>query len=561
MRHFTKTLLFLNNRLLGRITYITRAFSSNINTMKKFSKPYSYFKKLVLPIIFIFILVILLLSVKGINGNPNDNNLNDVQWKDSGPLELSPDRGRFALTYSLAENRSTKFSLPVARFATPDLGYKDGNYVSLFAPGVSFIILPGYLIGRIFDLSQFGSFLIIAFFAFINFWLIYLISKSLGSKKYSSLIAAGIFSLATPALAYGGSLYQHHISTFFILCSIWILFRFKSAWSLIPIWLMIGSSVVVDNPNFFMMFPIGVFALGRMVSFERISSRVSVKIKPFVIFTVLTMILPLAAFMYFNKLSYGSLFQLSGTVESVQEIDINGQPAKSSLISESNVDVSLDLQASEEKHSKSAVGFFESRNMLNGFYTQFFSQDRGILFFSPIILLGLLGIIISYKKLNSTQVLLLSVLAANMAIYAMWGDPWGGWAFGSRYLIPAYAILAIFLSSVLTSWNRKILFILLMYPVLIYSVGVNMVGALTSNRNPPKKEILALEKLSGVEEKYTVERNWDYLQKDSKAFVYRAFLNERVSPLFYFYTLAGLSVAMFTFLIVANYFDKSKEEK
>ena len=88
-----------------------------------------------------------------------------------------------------------------------------------------------------------------------------------------------------------------------------------------------------------------------------------------------------------------------------------------------------------------------------------------------------------------------------------------------------------------------------------------MVGALTSNRNPPKKEILALEKLSGVEEKYTVERNWDYLQKDSKAFVYRAFLNERVSPLFYFYTLAGLSVAMFTFLIVANYFDKSKEEK
>jgi len=143
----------------------------------------------------------------------------------------------------------------------------------------------------------------------------------------------------------------------------------------------------------------------------------------------------------------------------------------------------------------------------------------------------------------------------------MWGDPWGGWAFGSRYLIPAYAILAIFLSSVLTRWNRKLLFILLIYPVLIYSVGVNMVGALTSNRNPPKIEILALEKLSGVEEKYTVARNWDYLQKDSKSFVYRAFLNGRVSPIFYFYTLAGLSVAMFTFLIIANYFDKTKEEK
>lgn len=518
-------------------------------------------------VLIILICAVLIGVVKGIPGNPNDSNLNDKNWNENGPLELSPDRGKFALTYSLAEDQSVKFSLPVARFATPDLGYKDGNYVSLFAPGVSFIILPGYLLGRMFDLSQFGTFLVIAIFAFVNFWLIFLISKSLGSKKYASLVSAGIFSFATPALAYGGSLYQHHISTFFILCSVWILLRFKSVWSLILIWLLIGSSVVVDNPNFFMMFPIGIFALGRVIEIKKIKTKIKINIQFLRIVSMFIIMLPLLGFMYFNFLSYGNFLQLSGTVQSVQSINSDGQPEESDLINDTNADVIL-LQNLEDKNqndlnneSRSALGFFNPRNMLEGIYIQFFSQDRGILFFAPIILLGFIGMIISYKKLNSVQVLLIAILVANLAIYEMWGDPWGGWAFGSRYLIPAYAILAIFLSSVLTRWNRKLLFILLIYPVLIYSVGVNMVGALTSNRNPPKIEILALEKLSGVEEKYTVARNWDYLQNSSKSFVYRAFLNGRVSPIFYFYTLAGLSVAMFTFLIIANYFDKTKEEK
>lgn len=97
-----------------------------------------------LPIIVfvIFCVVILATSLRGIAGNPTENTLNKLQWSDNGPFELSPDRGRFALAFSLAEDHSFYFSLPIARFATPDLGFKDGHYVSLFAPAVSFIIIP-----------------------------------------------------------------------------------------------------------------------------------------------------------------------------------------------------------------------------------------------------------------------------------------------------------------------------------------------------------------------------------------------------------------------------------
>lgn len=533
-----------------------------LNFYQKKVKGVFYLLRSVMPFVLVsFVLLVILIGVtKGRFGSPDDTTLNSKSWTDNGPLELSPDRGRFALTYSIAEDQSVTFSLPVARFATPDLGFKDGYFVSLFAPGVSIVVLPGYLIGRMFNASQIGTFLVISLFAFINFWLIYAISKKLGANKYASIIGAAIFSLATPALAYSGSLYQHHISTFLILFSAWLLLRFKSAWSLAIVWVLVGVSVAVDNPNFFMMFPIGLVVLINTIDTTRIKNKINLRINYAKLLAVFAIVIPVIAFMYFNLISNGAPLQLSGTVEHVQNLDENGKPVRTLSVTDSNVDVALleRIQDEEGDDSRSALGFFDSRNMLTGFYTQFFSPDRGILFFTPIVFLGFLGILVWYKKFKQIHILLFGILMANLTIYALWGDPWGGWAFGSRYLIPAYAVLAIFVSLILTSWNRKIVFLLLIYPVLIYSISVNMIGALTSNRNPPQVEVLALEKLSGKEEKYTFERNWDYLQNDSKSFVYKSFVQGRISPVEYFYILSGLTTAVFSLLLLFNYFDRRK---
>src|SRR5207302_508729 len=69
---------------------------------------------------FLFLVVVLGLSVRGLAGNPTPKDLNTLAWKDQGPLELSPERGRFSLLYSLAENRSFQLSVDLARFAAPD---------------------------------------------------------------------------------------------------------------------------------------------------------------------------------------------------------------------------------------------------------------------------------------------------------------------------------------------------------------------------------------------------------------------------------------------------------
>src|SRR3990172_11434883 len=62
----------------------------------------------------VFCATILVLAVKGKSGNPTEATMNDLSWTTNGPFELSPERGRFALTYSLVENKSVGFSIPVA---------------------------------------------------------------------------------------------------------------------------------------------------------------------------------------------------------------------------------------------------------------------------------------------------------------------------------------------------------------------------------------------------------------------------------------------------------------
>lgn len=485
----------------------------------------------------IFCSLILTLSIRGISGNPNEQTLNEKYWTDNGPLELSPERGKFALTYSIVEDNSVFFSLPVARFATPDLGFHNGNYVSLFAPGVSFITMPGYVMGKYLGVSQVGTYAFIAIFALLNVLLIRAILLSLGVKDIYAAISGITFLFATSAFAYAVSLYQHHISAFIILLSILLLIKFKGVWSLLIIWFLLAASLTIDSPNLFLMLPIGIYALGRLFYKKLEENMVKIGIRTLGFFTVITAFLPLIWFGYFNNMSYGNPLQLGGTVASVKAIDDQGNPARPQISSTEN----LELYTDPSKQDKAAVSFFKTRNLLNGFYIHSFSPDRGVFYYAPVILLGIVGVYFFYKKHSSLAALFLAIIGVNVLLYSMWGDPWGGWAFGSRYLIPTYAMLSLFLGFALLYLNRYLLFTVIFFVLFTYSVLVNTVGAITSNRNPPQIEVLGLEKLSGIEQKYTYDRNFDMFNVNkSKSFVFNTLGYKYFTAWEYYFLILGL---------------------
>jgi hypothetical protein len=419
--------------------------------------------------------------------------------------------------YSVFEDKSFQFSDELGRFAAPDVAEYKGRFVSLFAPTVSYIVIPGYVLGKQFGISQVGSFAMIGVFAILNVLLIRAISIRLGARQLAANIAALIFLFATPAFSYAGVLYQHHISTFLILLSLYVIIRFKSLWALIIVWFSCALSISVDNPNLFMMFPIGLYALGRHIQIEEKVHNLQIRFHLLPLFTLLIMALPIAFFMNFNRQSYGNPFQLSGTVATAKIQ--NGHLDSANTVAEK---IEKEKEAEEKREEKNALSFFQTRDIPNGFYQHFISPDRGIIVFAPIVLLGIVGMFVAAKDHKQYFQLLLAVIGMNIILYSMWGDPYGGWAFGSRYLIPSYAVLSIFIGIALSKFRRNLFFLLPFIALTIVSVSVNTIGAVTSNRNPPKPEVLALEALTKRQERYSVDRNMHMLDNNiSKSFVFK----------------------------------------
>jgi hypothetical protein len=80
----------------------------------------------------------------------------------------------------------------------------------------------------------------------------------------------------------------------------------------------------------------------------------------------------------------------------------------------------------------------------------------------------------------------------NTVLYSMFGDPWGGWSFGPRYLIPSIALLSTGIGYALSRSLRNPFSILFFTILLIYSTVVSVLGSTTTNLIPPKVEALNL---------------------------------------------------------------------
>ncbi len=491
-------------------------------------------------LVFGFILAILFLTIRGISGSPDEAYFASTYWQGNGPLELSPEKGRFVLLYSLVERGTDKLNANLANFAVPDVGYFNDGFVSLFAPGVSLISIPGYIVGRYFGISQVGTYASITLFAFMNTILIYKIAEKLGANQTACLIASIVFIFATPSFPYAVSFYQHHISVFLILFSVYLLFKDVKWYRAALVWVLYGTAIIIDNPNAFLMLPIIIFLIVKIFDLKILKRSITVKFNIYTLLSAVFFIIPLILYGYYNYKAYGNPFILSGAVQSVDYIDHEGSPGF------------FEEDEHSDRDSENLFSLFYTRNLVNGLYIHLFSPDRGIIYYAPIMLIALISIT-RLKKLDTPIILLLSIAMVNITIYSLWGDPWGGWAFGSRYLIPSYAIFSIILSVIISQTGSK-LYVFLVCLFGVYSIGVNTLGALTTNKLPPKIQVLELERISNKEQKYTYVRNFQYLRNEGvKSYIYNQYLSDYISAVNFYYSLSLLIMFMFSLLIFYQY--------
>lgn len=480
--------------------------------------------------------LILLLTIKGKSGQPLAYQF-DQDTSVGGPFESSNNTSRYVLTQAIALNHRFTLTEQEARLAAPDVVYYDNRFQSIFMPGISLMAVPFFLIGNYFQAPQLGAYFSTIVFSLINVYLVYKLSCRLGAHPTAAKIGACVFLFGTNAFVYALTLTQHQASITVLLAACLLAFQRFSWKSAFFFGALYGLGFLFDFPNLMILFPLGVYMLTKAFIFRKTKDKILFSIKLQVIALLIGFLPLLALFGWYN-------------------IQVTGSPVKiAQFLGRSNYFDTQEKQESDAKaHAEDLADPysphlpFQTRLQLKGLTVLTLGNERSWLYYSPVLLLGIAGIISLLKdeKKKTMGLVVMSVVVTNIFIYSLFGDPWGGWSFGARYLLQAAALMSVFLAVALTttrSWIFKGLFIIL----TIYSVCVSAAGAVTSATIPPKQESIHLT----TSTPYTYEYNFRLIN-EGKVFslAYSLIDHSKVSAFNYYVFISTLPLLVILTLFI-----------
>ncbi len=492
-------------------------------------------------------ILLLALAYKGNRGNPVAYQ-NDYNTQVGGPFESSNSNARYALTQAIVESNTFTLNEKQARFSSPDVIKVGEKFFSIFTPGVSFIAVPFYLLGKSLGIPQLGSYLVTALFSLINLCLIYALARKMGSSFWASILGGFTFLFATNALGYSQTLTQHHFGVSIILAGLLVVTGKNTLLKNLIFGALAGAGLLIDVPVFILMVPLGIYLLSKNISYDKLQEKYRLTVRLTVLGLIIGIIPFLMLFGWYNHQTTGSYSTLAQSV---------GRTDAFKIVSEAE-------KANEEKNAGATVidegGIdlpFDTREQLQGFYILLLSNERAWIFYSPVVLIGVVGLYIAYKKKTKQTfvALIASLILLNIVLYSMFGDPWGGWSFGPRYLIPAAALLCIAIPTVIDRYKYNYFFLPLILILLGYSIFINSLGVLTTNAIPPKVEAIALNNPIP----YTPEYNMNILQSNqSSSLIYNIFFAASIHAKVYAFSY--ILITFFIGLVLLNLSIFAKEE-
>lgn len=491
-------------------------------------------KKIPQIISIIFSLLLLFLTIKGgVNTWKNNNN---QDTNPGSPLESSNSSSRFVLTHAIAERGSFVLNSAEARLASPDVAKHNGKYISLFMPGVSLIAVPFYVIGNTFGHAQIGTYFINILLTLANGFFIYLIAQKLTNKKNWSIISGFCFIFATNIWPYALTLTQHPLSSLIVLSSIYLVLPKSSIISSILLGILFGIGLLADFPNVIVMMPVIIYQLSRSINLQH------KKLDSKFIYMAVGLMPILAFFFYYNIQTAGSPFsaaQFLGRTTDFQTQEYIVQTPKDLSTPKKGIQLP-----------------FKTRNFIQGLTVLLASNERGWIYYSPLIALCLIGLAVAIKKDSTSPIhkVVVSIIGLNILTYAMFGDPWGGWSFGPRYLIPATALIFIYLPFYFDLKINKYILAIVFLVLATYSVNLSSLGALTTSNVPPKQEAEHL--ITPIP--YTPELNRQFIKTQTSSLFYNLNLSKKIKPLQY---QQLISILTMTFIILFTGYAVYKQDK
>lgn len=464
-------------------------------------------------------LTLYVLTVRGNLGNPTPDQI-EYQLNSAGrPFETSQERSRWALILSLYNNKSFAID-DFASMGTPDIGRIRNHYYSFFPPGTSLLALPLYVLGSQFGASQLAVFSLTSIFTLLTMILMYKFCNRLGMHHSIGLFAALAYGFSTNAWGYSVTLFAHPISAFLLLLGLYLVI-FSNNHSLLRaclVWTIYAIAVYIDIPNLFIFLPIVIGLTANMIRITEVGAKIVMDVKLKYLIAPLAFILLMGLHGYYNYIHFGSPFILSNTIPRVRDLK--------------------ESEKSVPEKDRNAGQALWTRNFLNSLSSILLSHDRSLIVYSPSVLLFLLGLGHLSKKEKGAETLLIAVPATCLVLYSMFGDPYGGWAFGSRYMIAVMPELLILAGIGLQRFDKNIPVKILYTVVFYYSTAVAALAPLTTNVIPPFVEARNL----GLDSSYVI--NWRMLQRNElDSFFYNHILNKKIDGLVYYGIVLALALA------------------
>ncbi len=485
-------------------------------------------------LLFAFIALMYALTIRGSVGNTYPS-FKLVQ-QSYPPFETSLERGRYAQVVALSETGDVKID-KFYMFLKPDIAWYNGHFYSTFPPGLAFVAVPFYLLGRFLNLSQVFTFLTTTAFSILTAWLVYKCALKLNLNEQAAVFVTILFSLATVIWAYSVTLSAHTLSAFLLILCFYeylqIGFKKDNFLPFLILGVAYSLNLFVDYPNLVIFLPIVIMAfIKSLVSPTDTELEVKIPYDSLVFF--LTFFIVFMLFGIFNQTHYGRFIAFSNTF-SLKTLEQSG------ILKNYN---QLTNTLFSNVHYANR---FSITQTIYGIYVLLFSHDRGLFYFFPVTLLAILGSVILFRKQRYTLITIALTFLANVFVYGSYDDPWGGWSFGPRYLIVSLPLIALLCGIAFNYALRNRFYTFGAMLILFWSQAVALIGALTTNAVPPSVEAATTHM------KDNFLYNLHYLEKaGTSSFAFKTLFHFVMTPSIYALLLL-LAVTVFSaYLIIFN---------